>query len=395
MTIPDFQRIPGPSRNVNVTGTGELDLLNSSSATLGSAGVFTGDWVDVSGVDSMTIAVSTDADGSYAVQFSPDAVNVDSTLTRYYRTARINAPHRFTVTRKYMRVVYTNGSSAQSYFRLQVMFGLKQPLNVPTDGIMAQDYDAIVVRPTEPYDEVALGLRQGETGWDKWGYNLDIDTAAEETIWEPGGDMTFLTSAETLDIVSTDANDVDAGTGAHGVVVYGIDANRESQVEVVLLNGLTDVTTTNTWLGVNRMALYRAGSGSVNAGRITATASTALTVQASIPAGEGTTQQAIFFTQAGHTALARDLFINAVKTTGGGNPLVVVRGWVLSFVSNAKYEVFRYNFDTQRGDHMVFGPRKAFPVGEKSVLWFTASTDTNNTAMAVRFSAIERRLAAT
>ena len=127
---------------------GSTSSLNSTFDALSAAGVFTGTWEDVSGYDAITIAVSTDQDGSYSVQFSPDGVNQDSTLTRYYRTARINAPHRFTVTRQYMRVVYTNDADAQSYFRLQVLLGIKGPLNMPLDGTVAQDYDATVVRAT-------------------------------------------------------------------------------------------------------------------------------------------------------------------------------------------------------------------------------------------------------
>ena len=374
----------------------KLDPSNSSTAILTASSVFTGDWVDVSQYSDVVVSVSTDQNGTYSVQFSPDGTNQDSILTRQYRTDQINVPHRFTVTRKYFRVVFTNTSATdQTYFRLQTHFGFYSSLNAPIDGTLAQDFDAIAVRPTDYRDEVALGLRQGKTLWHKWGYNEDIDIAASETVWSEGGDFTFLTTASTLSLVSTDANDVDAGTGAHGVVLYGIDGDRKSQVEVVLLNGTTPVVTTSTWLGINRMALYRSGTSQGNEGKVTATAVTGSSVQAAMPIGEGTTQQAIFFTQAGHTALATGLLVNALKQAGGSSPKLTIKAWVLSFVSNSKYEVFRYNIDTSVENHLDYPPEDRFPVGEKSALYFTASTDTNNTTVGLRFSVIESKLSST
>lgn len=362
---------------------------NSSSTLLTNGSVFTGVWEDVSAFESITMAIKTDQNGTFSIQFSPDGTNQDSTLTRYYRTDQIEAPHRFTITRKYARVVFTNDSgSDQTYFRLQTIVGFKEPLNVPIDGIVSQDYDATVVRPTNFHEEVACGKRQGFTTWHKWGYNSDVDTAAPETIWEPGGNPTFLTSAETLDVVSSDANDTSAGTGATAVILYGIDSDRKSQTEVVTMDGTTTVTTSNTWLGLNRVAIYTAGSGMQNAGKITITATTAGTTQATIPVGEGTTQQAIFFTQADHNFIARDLIINSAGAT---KPEVTIKGWVLSFLSNAKYEVFRLTMDTQRENTITYNPTNPFTVGEKSVLYFTAETDKNNTEVKIRFSGKEVR----
>lgn len=245
---------------------------------------------------------------------------------------------------------------------------------------------------TDYHDEVALGLRTGKTLWHKWGYNEDVDTAAQEVVWSEGGNFTFLTTASTLSLVSTDANDADGGTGAHGVVLYGIGENRTAQVEVVLLNGTTPVVTTSTWLGLNRVALFRSGSAQSNIGTITATATSNSSVQAAMPAGEGTTQQAIFFTQAGHTALVTSLLINVRKSSGGGSPKITVKAWVLSFVSNSKYEVFRYNMDTAVENSVIYVPDDRFPVGEKSVLYFTVDTDTNNTSVSVRLSLIESQI---
>ena len=34
---------------------------------------------------------------------------------------------------------------------------------------------------------VALGEVPGATTWNKWGFNQDVDSAAEETVWSVGG----------------------------------------------------------------------------------------------------------------------------------------------------------------------------------------------------------------
>ena len=184
---------------------GKVSQINSSTTALNDAEVFTGEWEDWSGYPSVSVAVKTDQDGTFAIQFSPDGTNQDSTLTRYYRTSQIEAPHRFTVTRKYGRVVFTNDSgSNQTLFRLQTILGGQTELNTPCDSTLAQDFDATVVRPTDYNTEVALGRRQGATLWNKFGYNPDVDVGTE-VVASWGGTFAPLTTATTISIVSDDA----------------------------------------------------------------------------------------------------------------------------------------------------------------------------------------------
>lgn len=370
----------------------KISTDNSSTSALNTGTSFTGTWEDVSNYDSVAVAVKTDQNGYFTVQFSPDGTNADSTLTRYYRTTQIEPPHRFTITRKYFRVVFTNDSgSNQTYFRLQSSLKKSaQNLNIPNDANMSQDYDAVATRPSDFKYEVALGRRQGATTWNKWGYNADIDIGTE-TVWSVGGTFTRMTTARTLSVVSTDTNDTSAGTGAQSIIIYGVDANWKSQTVVVTMNGTTPVVTAETWMGVNRMAIYAAGSGGVNAGTITATATTDLTTQGEIPTGTGASQQAIFFVQADHQALMDWLYITLVKNSGGTQPVVTLKCWVTSGVSGAKYEVFRDYLNGAIEDHSQLLPSQPFVVGEKSVVEFQATTDQNNTEIALRFSLIEVR----
>lgn len=369
-----------------------ISTANSSTSTLTASSTFTGSWEDVTQFDSVVVATQTDQNGTITIEFSSNGSDIESTLVRYYRTSQIEAPHRFTITRQFVRVKFENTStSGQTYFRLQTMYGDKSELNAPTDSVLAQDFDAIVVRPTDFRYEVGLNRRQGYTTWNKWGYNADIDSASAETIWSVGGTLDSLSSAETLEISSSSTNDTSAGTGARSVIIYGIDADSLSQIEVVTMNGTTDVTTSNSWLGINRISVYLVGALGYNDGVISAISSSSATTQAEIPTQEGSTQHAFFFTQANHTTLIDWLLLNIVKTSGGTKPIVTIRMYITSLVSGAIYEVFRHIIDVEVENTIQIKPSQPFIVGEKSLIEFTAETSANNTAVSCRFSLIEVR----
>jgi len=363
---------------------------NSSYDALGATGDtsnFVGDWVEADQYPSIVVAVATDQPGIYYIEFSPDGVYADSTLTRYYRVGQINIPHRFTITRKFVRVRFINSGDAQTYFRLQTILGAQTDLNAPIDSVLAKDFDALCTRPTDYRLEIALGRRQGATLWNKFGYNEDIDTGTE-VLASWGGTFTPLLTATTLSIVSTDATDDIAGTGAQKLVIIGVDENRNAQTEIIDMDGLTPVVTTSQWLGINRMTIFLAGTDIMNNGTITATAVTDASIQAQIPAENGVTQQCIFFTADKHQALADWLFINTLRQAAA-NPKITAVGWVYSAVSNARYEVFNVGVDTAVDNTLTLSPSQAFVIGESSVFWIEITTDKANTIANGRFSLVE------
>ena len=372
--------------------TGVISIDNSSTTLLTNGETFTGIG-ELNAFPDVIINIKTDQNGTFYAEFSIDGTNWDTSLSFKYNTTRINPPHILVKGKRYFRLRFTNDSGFdQTYFRCQVDYGAFNKLTAPLNGIVSENYDAIITRPSDYYSEVAMGKRQGRTLWNKFGYNNDVDNGITEAVVSYGGTFTRITTACTLSIVSSSALDLTGtGTGTRSVVIYGVDENHNSVIEVVQLNGTTPVITTNLYFGVNRIATYLAGSLGANAGVITATATIGATVQAEIPIGEGTTQQAIFFTQANHTALMGWLLININKIAGGSSPTVTIRAWVLSEVSGAKYQVFKYTMDTAVENHLELTPPQAFVVGEKSILYFTATSDTNNTIVNVRFTLIEER----
>ena len=363
----------------------------ATTTPLNDGATWTSDWVDVSAYETLVVAVKTDQHGIFYVDFSPDGTNADSTLTRYYNTGNIEAPHKYTITRQFARIRFTNDSgSNQTYLRLQTLVGNHPDLNAPVDSTLARDFDSTVVRPTNFYHEVARGLRQGSAIFNKFGYNADVDTGTE-VIASFGGTYTPPTSATTLTIVSTStADDGDpANTGANTIQIVGVDANRAKQTEVVTLDGTSNVVTTSTWLGINRAAVALAGSGGENAGTINITATTGGATLAQIPVGEGTTQQAIYHNETDHIVCAEELTFSAIKTSGGSSPEIFLRGWAYSPVSNCKYEVFRAKMDISKENNFVYSPKIPFVLNSGDVLWFECQTDTDNTSVSCRFSLVD------
>ncbi|HYM22025.1 MAG TPA: DUF6385 domain-containing protein [Vicinamibacterales bacterium] len=97
---------------------------NSSVTALAGSGVFTGVSEDVSGYQAITVTVfanQVSAAGGLSLQYSPDNVNWDTSHT-YTVAASVPRTVVESVYARYFRVVYTNGATAQTAFRLQTIY---------------------------------------------------------------------------------------------------------------------------------------------------------------------------------------------------------------------------------------------------------------------------------
>lgn len=381
---PYFTPTESSSKPVISQGNTSTDNL-----TAGNSYTFTGSG-ELTLNSDVLVVLFMDQAGILKIQFSQDNINWDSTITK-----QVNAgSNEFSTAVKglrYCRVVVTTDSLTTSVFRLQTEFGTFRQGNSPLNASIGLDSDAIITRPSDFYNEANLNRRADVLPFKKFGYNEDVDTGGDEVIWSVGGTGTdfLVDTAETLDFVSTDANDTNGGTGCHGVVIYGIDENRKQKIEVILLDGTTPVTSVNIYLGINRIAVFRAGSGKRNAGTINVTQTTSGIQMAQMPAGEGTTQQCIFYVQADYTALIDYIFINVLRLGGGSDPVVTVKLNVFSFVSNAFYEIARFNIDTGVENVVPIELDDPLPVTEQTVVFLTCSTNTNNTSINARFHLLE------
>ncbi len=123
------------SGQLSVTGGGSVDNTistnNSTTSTLGSGATYTGTGDDVSTYTSVTIQLDSShnsATDGMKFQFSIDNSNWDAIHSFTY-TAADGARHfQFGVHAQYFRVVYTNGGTNQTTFRVQTILHRNAPL---------------------------------------------------------------------------------------------------------------------------------------------------------------------------------------------------------------------------------------------------------------------------
>ena len=147
----------------------------------------------------------------------------------------------------------------------------------------------------DSYFSIAQGQIGGYSLVHVTGYNPDVDTGPDETVWPIGAvyPWSVWNSTRTITVVSTSASD----TGS--VIVSGLDTNFNPITEEIDFNGLTSGTGTVQFKRVNS-AVYK-DYGANNVGTITLTASGG-TVVGLIEVGIGQTLNGIYTVPAGHTA---------------------------------------------------------------------------------------------
>lgn len=128
--------------------------------------------------------------------------------------------------------------------------------------------------PTLPdfYKRVAMGDVAGWTTVRKFGAIDNVSTTA--TVVATSGTYQTPTTAQALEILSSDANDTSAGTGARTVTIEGLDEDWAFQSETVTMNGTSAVDLANTYTRVFRMYVatsgtYATSTASSHAGTIT------------------------------------------------------------------------------------------------------------------------------
>jgi hypothetical protein len=201
------------------------------------------------------------------------------------------------------------------------------------------------------------------------------------------GNITYLSAAETMDLVSTDANDADpSGTGLRTVLVQGVDGTGAAVQEVVPLNGLTPVTTVNAYLRVNFIIGLTAGSVGWNIGTVTATASTAATLQCQMNPVQAISHNAHYTVPLGKTLYVQQAEFNVAKEGGGGLPVVDFVAQVRIGGEGAAWvQVFDKKIDAAVSNDLdlFLANPNGLPT-ERSDIRFRADTDTNNTETRVR-----------
>ena len=160
----------------------------------------------------------------------------------------------------------------------------------------------------------ALGLVPGWTPIRLFGMNNIVPNSGMVEMWPAGENRVLPAAAGVVAVVSDDANDDAADTGALTVEIRGLDANYEIIREIVTMNGLTPVNSTKSFLRVNEAYVLTAGSSEINEGNITLSIGGA--TQMYIESAEGRNHSTHFTVPADHTLLVTFFKIGVGRMAG-------------------------------------------------------------------------------
>jgi len=224
----------------------------------------------------------------------------------------------------------------------------------------------------DSYFSIAQGQIGGYSLVHVTGYNSDIDSGSDETVWAAGGLYPWSVWDSTRLITVVSASTLDQGS----VVVSGLDANYNPITEEINCAGTTPTTGAIQFKRVNS-AVYKNGSAN-NAGAITLTANG--NTVGLITTGIGQTLNGIYTVPAGHTAyiLTGDF---SVQKGEDSQVRFFIRpfgqGFRIAHISECFESTYRYDF---------IAP---IAMSEKTDLDVQASlVETNNTRATTNFSMI-------
>jgi len=146
----------------------------------------------------------------------------------------------------------------------------------------------------EPFDlQVSRGQIYGHNTLSIFGYQSAVGNT-KIPVWENATTYTYITSASTLTLASSSASD---DTSAK-ILISGLDANYNQISETLAMNGVTGVTTVNSYFRVNSLLMVSPGTGqTTNVGTITLKQSSNIVAQ--INPGISKSQSTIFTVPAG------------------------------------------------------------------------------------------------
>ncbi len=241
--------------------------------------------------------------------------------------------------------------------------------------------------------EIAKGNVPGHALVTKFGRNPDIDTTTDpEDIWEGGATMNWPTSAGVISVSSTDADDdgnPTTNTGAQKITFEGLDGNWDEATEEVTLDGTNPVTTSGTFIRVNRAYITQAGTyRGTNEGSVQGTIGGSTMV--ALLGGTGQTLLGRYSVPAGKTAYlyTSQIIVGSGATTNRAS----VTGFQVPNADDTTqpYAGAKRIFYEANNIELVetYHPEMPITFTEKTDIWYQAEVDTNNTEVSVRFNLV-------
>jgi hypothetical protein len=305
---------------VNLPASG-IDNNNTTTSNLGISGVFTGTWSDVRNYSEIRLSYDSDVAGvDCRIEFSPDASAVERSISVPPQAnslqSNFGAVHTLNPILPYFRVVYTNGTTAQTNFYLTTILSVTsggglisratQVLNRYNDVKLQR----VVNSPEQDRNFGLIGYQKAER---KFGVDGSV-TGTQQTVHELAADnYTFIQAAETVRIkVGGNAADDTTGAGARTITVEGLDENWDEATEdIVTAGGSASSATTTTFIRINKVFTKEVGAyGGENTGDIIIEGVTSSTELAIIKAGIGNSRQVVYSVPAGKTAWIKSINVS-------------------------------------------------------------------------------------
>jgi hypothetical protein len=384
--------------NDNLNEFGELPIVlgshistdNSTTTVLDADEVFTGTTEDIT--DAAIIIVSLKASHASAtsglsIQFSPDGINWDNDDS-YTIPAATGKTFSAQPAGKYMRIVYTNGGTLQTYFRLQtiVKHGNTKPSSHRVQASIIDDDDAELVMAVPKlrtaqdnyvsgsatnagnykisleeyngnvalyglpvrdwYTEVVAGNVTGASSVNKFGAAPDFDTGdGEVTIWDGAEDGTtwenmvydYSATANIQYISSNNAGDTQT------IELQGLDANYDLVVQTKALTGQTSATLDTPLIRIFRMKNTSSTNlaGHVFVSTTTAPAGgvpTAANIRAIIHPENNQTEMAIYTVPDGYSAYINRIYADTAGASRTAEYLIKLRAKPFGQVFQLKHK---------------------------------------------------------
>ena len=209
-------------------------------------------------------------------------------------------------------------------------------------------------------------------------HNPDVDNSGtKEDIWEGGGLMVYLTTAQKYNISSTSTDDDFGGIGITTLFVRGLNSTFDIVDEVIIMDGTTTVQTVNEYIRPVFLAGVGAGSAENNLGIITATSAITGDLQIQMDEDEGLSKNSQFTVPRGQTMIIKKVQISATKS-GGQSPIVQVKGRIRFFGTNVWIETFDFKLDTSVSDSLVIDQPISNMIAERADFRIEVTTTTDN-----------------
>lgn len=309
---------------------------NSSSTTLAADGVFTGTGENISEYNEIQISYRTDvlsATDGIILEFSKDnATWVEYktyTTTNNIYNSEYNGKFVFFTTnvrKKYFRVIYTNGNTAQNSFKLTTSYKYENSKTSSSDILDFTDNVKIVRMGSDYKRDIAMGRVAYLSNYIIHGTRLQGISDTESMVSSISG-TTYIwpQTARRLRIkAGGNVNDTYSGSGAWYVTILGLDSNFNEIIETLVTAGASASSwTTNTFIRVNTLGVSGVGtySGS-NEGDIIVESETDNYELSIISTGHGKSLSSNYTVPKGHSA-----FITRASFSSDGDHSVTFSGW--------------------------------------------------------------------